>query len=243
MGKTTFALNVVENTLRECDKPVLFFSMEMSARDITLKMLSSMAKVNYSHLRSGEMNDGDWAKLSASMAMLKEKEFHVIDRPALTPTELKHRARKFKRSHPDLGLIVVDYLQLMTVPSLTGNRNLEIGHISAALKTLAKELKIPVIALSQLNRSVDERRDKRPFMSDLRDSGSIEQDADVILFVYREEVYDKDNKDVKGLAEIVIGKQRNGAIGNINLTFRGEFSRFDNYCPKSFAMANHLSVV
>jgi replicative DNA helicase len=152
----------------------------------------------------------------------------MVDKPALTPTEVKHRARKHKRENPDLGLIVVDYLQLMQNPAYQNNRNLEISNISGQLKALAKELKVPVIALSQLNRGVEDRAIKKPMMRDLRDSGSIEQDADVILFVHREEVYDQDNPDLKGLADVIIGKQRNGEIGEVGLTFRGEYCRFEN---------------
>lgn len=228
MGKTSFAMNIAEAVLTQTDKSVLLFSMEMSAKDIMMRMSSSLGRLPFSKIRAAELEAHDWTLLGAAFERVAKLEFGIIDKPALTPNELKHKARKFKREHPNLGLIVVDYLQLMQSHKYQNNRNLEVSHISNELKALAKELKIPVVALSQLNRGVEERRDKRPMMSDLRDSGAIEQDADVVLFVYRDEVYNQDDPDVKGQAEIIIGKQRNGEIGKVKLTFRGEFCRFEN---------------
>ena len=228
MGKTTFAMNIVEAVLTRTDQSVLVFSMEMSAKDLGLRMVSSLSMVPFSKVRAAELEDADWAKLTLCFDKLDKMKLTIIDKPALTPTEVKHRARKHKREHPDLGLIVIDYLQLMQSPAYQNNRNLEISNISGQLKALAKELKVPVIALSQLNRGVEDRANKKPMMRDLRDSGSIEQDADVIMFVHREEVYKSDDPDLKGLADIVIGKQRNGEIGEVGLTFRGEFCKFAN---------------
>ena len=229
MGKTTFALNIAESVLSETDQSVLLFSMEMSAEEILEKRISSIGRIPSSNLRTGQLSEEDWSKITVSMQKVKNGKMTIVDTPALTPLDIKHRARAFKRQNPDLGLIVIDYLQLMQVNEKGLNRTQEVTKISNSLKALAKELNIPVIAISQLNRSVDERADKRPRMSDLRESGAIEQDADVILFVYREEVYDKDKPEAKGKAEIVIGKQRSGGIGSINITFKGEFSLFEEY--------------
>jgi replicative DNA helicase len=228
MGKTTFAMNIAEAVLTQTDKSVLVFSMEMSAKDIMMRMASSLGFLSFSKIRSAQLEDDDWAKLTLAFTKVENMKLSIVDKAALTPTEVKHKARKFKRENPDLGLIVIDYLQLMQSPAYQNNRNLEISNISGQLKALAKELKVPVIALSQLNRGVEDRHNKKPMMRDLRDSGSIEQDADVIMFVHREEVYKPDDPDLKGLADIVIGKQRNGEIGDIGLIFRGEFCKFAN---------------
>ena len=228
MGKTTFAMNIAETVLTKTDKSVLMFSMEMSARDIMMKFSASLGRVDFGKIRSANLDNHDWNLLTDSFDRAMNLNFGIIDKPALTPYELKHKARKFKREHPNLGLIVVDYLQLMQCLGYEKNRNLEVSKISNELKALAKELKVPVLALSQLNRGVEERADKKPMMSDLRDSGTIEQDADVVMFVYRPEVYYPDNQDVKGKANIIISKQRNGEIGHVDLVFRGEFCRFDN---------------
>jgi len=228
MGKTTFAMNIAEAILTQTDRAVLFFSMEMSARDIAERLCASMGKIDFSKIRSAKLEDHDWQRLSVTFNQIEKLDLTIVDKPALTPLQLKHKARKFKREHPNLGVIIVDYLQLMQCLGYEKNRNLEVSKISNELKTLAKELNVPVIALSQLNRSVEERKDKKPMMSDLRDSGSIEQDADVVMFVHRDEVYDPDNKDLKGLANLIISKQRNGETGIIDLTFRGEFCRFEN---------------
>ena len=228
MGKTTLAMNIAEAVLTQTDKSVLVFSMEMSAKDIMMRMASSLGLLPFSKIRSAELEDSDWAKLTLAFEKVEKMKLSIVDKPALTPTEVKHKARKFKRENPDLGLIVIDYLQLMQSPNHQNNRNLEISNISSQLKALAKELKVPVIALSQLNRGLEDRANKKPMMRDLRDSGSIEQDADVIIFVHREEVYKTDDPDLKGLADIIIGKQRNGEIGEVPLTFRGEFCKFAN---------------
>ena len=227
MGKTTFALNILENVLMNTDRSALFFSLEMPKKDIMLKICSSHSKVHFEKLRAKGLDDDDWSKFTVSMATLKDSKLGIVDTPSLTPMQVKHRARKFKRENPDLGLIVVDYLQLMRVPGYENNRTQEVSEISRSLKSLAKELNIPVIAISQLNRAVDDRRDKRPLMSDLRESGAIEQDADVIMFVYRHEVYELLSNESKGKAEVIISKQRNGPIGSVNLVFKGEISRFE----------------
>ncbi|WP_440993531.1 replicative DNA helicase [Cysteiniphilum litorale] len=228
MGKTTFAMNIAEAVLTQTDKSVLVFSMEMSAKDIMMRMASSLGMLPFSRIRSAQLEDDDWAKLTLAFTKVENMKLSIVDKAALTPTEVKHKARKFKRENPDLGLIVIDYLQLMQSPAYQNNRNLEISNISGQLKALAKELKVPVIALSQLNRGLEDRANKKPMMRDLRDSGSIEQDADVIMFVHREEVYKPDDPELKGLAEVVVGKQRNGEIGDVGLMFRGEFCKFGN---------------
>jgi len=226
MGKTTFAMNIAENVLKNTDKSVLFFSMEMSARDIMERMIASHGLLDFSKVRSANFSFEEWNDVAKIATELKKKKLTIVDKPALTPQDLKHKARKFKRFNKDLGLIIVDYLQLMQCPMYQNNRTLEVSRISNDLKALSKELKIPVIVISQLNRAVDSRQDKRPFMSDLRDSGSIEQDADIILFVYREEVYNDINRDIKGHADIIIAKHRNGETGTVNLTFKGEHCKF-----------------
>jgi replicative DNA helicase len=231
MGKTTFAMNICENAALSNDKPVLVFSLEMPKEQITQRILASLSKVNLTRIRTGQLDDEDWARISSTMGILLEKQnLFIDDTAALTPTELRTRARRLFREHNGLSLIMIDYLQLMRVPEYSGtpNRTLEIAEITRSLKSLAKELHVPVVALSQLNRSLEQRADKRPQNSDLRESGSIEQDADVIMFIYRDEVYHEDS-DYKGIAEIILGKQRNGPIGSVRLLFRGEYSRFDNY--------------
>lgn len=227
MGKTTFAMNLAENVARGADKPVLVFSLEMPAEDIVLRMISSLGRVEQNALRNGRLEDEHWAKITTAMEVLaKDFNMHIDDSAGLSPSEMRSRARKLYKEHNGLSMIVVDYLQLMKVPGYENNRTQEVSEISRALKSLAKELHVPVIALSQLNRGVDDRADKRPMMSDLRESGAIEQDADVIMFVYRDEVYHKDKEDNKGLGEIIIGKQRNGPIGSIKVHFEGRFCRF-----------------
>ncbi|WP_395946664.1 replicative DNA helicase [Caedibacter taeniospiralis] len=227
MGKTTFAMNLSENVARGADKPVLVFSLEMPAEDIVLRMISSLGRVEQNALRNGRLEDEHWAKITTAMEVLaKDFNMHIDDSAGLSPSEMRSRARKLYKEHNGLSMVVVDYLQLMKVPGYENNRTQEVSEISRALKSLAKELHVPVIALSQLNRGVDDRADKRPMMSDLRESGAIEQDADVIMFVYRDEVYHKDKEDNKGLGEIIIGKQRNGPIGSIKVHFEGRFCRF-----------------
>ncbi|UYU31631.1 replicative DNA helicase [Siccibacter colletis] len=234
MGKTTFAMNLCENAAMLQDKPVLIFSLEMPAEQIMMRMLASLSRVDQTRIRTGQLDDEDWARISGTMGILLEKRnMYIDDSSGLTPTEVRSRARRIFREHGGLSLIMVDYLQLMRVPSLSDNRTLEIAEISRSLKALAKELQVPVVALSQLNRSLEQRADKRPVNSDLRESGSIEQDADLIMFIYRDEVY-HENSDMKGIAEIILGKQRNGPIGTVRLTFNGQWSRFDNYAGPQY---------
>ncbi|GAB6263725.1 replicative DNA helicase [Photobacterium sp. R1] len=234
MGKTTFAMNLCENAAMEQEKPVLIFSLEMPAEQIMMRMLASLSRVDQTKIRTGQLDDEDWARISSTMGILMEKKnMYIDDSSGLTPTEVRSRARRIAREHGGLSLIMVDYLQLMRVPGLQDNRTLEIAEISRSLKALAKELNVPVVALSQLNRSLEQRADKRPVNSDLRESGAIEQDADLIMFIYRDEVYHEDSA-LKGIAEIIIGKQRNGPIGSVRLTFQGQFSRFDNYAGPAF---------
>ncbi len=229
MGKTTFAMNLVENAMMMEEKPVLVFSLEMPSEQIMMRMLASLSRVDQTKIRTAQLDDEDWARISNTMRMLKDKDtLYVDDSSALTPMELRSRARKLARERGGISMIMIDYLQLMHVPDKSDNRTLEIAEISRSLKALAKELEVPVIALSQLNRTLEQRADKRPVNSDLRESGSIEQDADLIMFIYRDEVY-HENSQEKGIAEIIIGKQRNGPIGTVRLTFQGQFSRFDNY--------------
>ncbi len=229
MGKTTFAMNLCENAAMAQDKPVLIFSLEMPAEQLMMRTLASLSRVDQTNIRTGKLEDPDWARVTISMGKLMEKNnIFIDDSSGLTPTELRTRARRVARDNGGLSMIMVDYLQLMRVPGLSENRTLEISEISRSLKALAKELKVPVVALSQLNRSLEQRADKRPINSDLRESGAIEQDADLIMFIYRDEVYHEDSAS-KGIAEVIIGKQRNGPIGKVKLTFQGQFSRFDNY--------------
>lgn len=229
MGKTTFAMNICENVSLTNDKSVMIFSLEMPTEQLMMRSLASLSRVNQTSIRTGQLDDEDWARLSGTMGLLLEKKnIYIDDSSGLTPMDVRSRARRLSREHGGLSLIMIDYLQLMRVPSLSDNRTLEIAEISRSLKALAKELNVPVIALSQLNRSLEQRADKRPVNSDLRESGSIEQDADLIMFIYRDEVY-HENSDMKGIAEIIIGKQRNGPIGTVRLTFNGQWSRFDNY--------------
>lgn len=234
MGKTTFAMNLCENAALTQEKPVLIFSLEMPGEQIMMRILASLSRVDQTKIRTGQLDDEDWARISSTMGLLLEKKnMYIDDSSGLTPTEVRSRARRIFREHGGLSLIMIDYLQLMRVPSLTENRTLEIAEISRSLKALAKELQVPVVALSQLNRSLEQRSDKRPVNSDLRESGSIEQDADLIMFIYRDEVYN-DNSEEKGIAQIIIGKQRNGPIGTTRLTFQGQWSRFDNYAGPQY---------
>lgn len=234
MGKTTFAMNLCENAAMTEDKPVLVFSLEMPGEQLMMRMLASMSRVDQTRIRTGQLDDEDWARISSTMGILLEKHnMYIDDSSGLTPTDVRSRARRVFREHDGLSLIMIDYLQLMRVPTITENRTLEIAEISRSLKALAKELQVPVVALSQLNRGLEQRQDKRPINSDLRESGSIEQDADVIMFIYRDEVY-HENSDLKGIAEIILGKQRNGPIGTVRLTFNGQWSRFDNYAGPQY---------
>ncbi|MDU5237902.1 MAG: replicative DNA helicase [Haemophilus parainfluenzae] len=229
MGKTTFAMNLCENAAMASDKPVLVFSLEMPAEQIMMRMIASLARVDQTKIRTGQnLDETEWSKIASVFGMFKQKNnLYIDDSSGLTPTELRSRARRVYRENGGLSMIMVDYLQLMRAPAFSDNRTLEIAEISRSLKALAKELEVPVIALSQLNRTLEQRADKRPVNSDLRESGSIEQDADLIMFIYRDEVYNENSED-KGVAEIIIGKQRNGPIGRVRLAFNGQFSRFDN---------------
>ncbi|WP_335342257.1 replicative DNA helicase [Sedimenticola hydrogenitrophicus] len=228
MGKTTFAMNVAENVALLSGKPVAVFSMEMPGESLAMRMMSSLGRINQTRVRTGKLEDDEWPRLTSAVSMLAETKFYIDDTPALSPLEVRARARRLMREHGELGLIMLDYLQLMQVPGMSDNRTNEISTISRSLKALAKELNVPVIALSQLNRSLEQRTNKRPIMSDLRESGAIEQDADLVVFIYRDEVYHEDSPD-KGIAEIIIGKQRNGPIGSVRLTFLGEYTKFENY--------------
>lgn len=234
MGKTTFALNMCQQVAMSQSKPVLIFSLEMPADQLMMRMLSTLSSIDQTRIRTGQLDDEDWARITSSMGLLMEKcNLYIDDSASLTPTDLRSRARRLFREQGGLSLIMVDYLQLMRAPGHSENRTQEIAEISRSLKALAKELQVPVIALSQLNRSLEQRSEKRPLNSDLRESGSIEQDADLILFIYRDEVY-HENSQLKGIAEIIIGKQRNGPIGTVRLTFQGHYSRFDNYAGAPF---------
>ena len=233
MGKTTFAMNLVENVLLG-GAPVLVFSMEMPAESLVMRSLSSLGRIDQNRVRSGKLEEEDWPRLTSTMAMLNEQKLFIDDTGGLSPTEVRARARRVARECGGaLGLIMVDYLQLMRVPGLETNRVNEISEISRSLKGLAKEMNCPVIALSQLNRSLEQRPNKRPVMSDLRESGAIEQDADVIMFIYRDEVYNPESED-KGTAEIIIGKQRNGPIGKVHLAFLGKYLRFEDLAPEYY---------
>ena len=227
MGKTTLALNMAEHAAIKTRKAVAVFSMEMSASQLALRLISSNGRVNATRLRTGQLEDEDWSRVTSAIRMLRDAKIFIDDTPGLSPDVLRAKARRLKREH-DLGLIVIDYLQLMAVPGNNENRATEISEISRSLKGLAKELNVPVLALSQLNRSLETRADKRPVMADLRESGAIEQDADVIVFIYRDDYYNKENSPDKGLAEVIIGKQRNGPTGSCKLKFFGEYTRFDN---------------
>ena len=233
MGKTSLAMNMAENAAVGHKIPVAVFSMEMPGTQLALRMMASLGRINAHRVRTGKLDDDDWPRLTSAVSLLNEAPIFIDDTPALTPMELRARARRLKREH-GLGLIIIDYLQLMqSTERNEENRATEISNITRALKGLAKELDVPVIAMSQLNRSVESRQDKKPVMSDLRESGAIEQDADVILFIYRDEVYNKESP-VKGTADIIIAKQRNGPIGEVRLTFLGEYTRFENYTSAGY---------
>ena len=230
MGKTSFALNVGEHVAVDQGLPIAVFSMEMGAEQLALRVLCSVGRLDAQRIRTGRLQESEWDRLTLCVDRLRPAQIHIDETPGLNPLELRARARRLSRQSGGLGLIIVDYIQLMSGTGGGENRTTEISEITRSLKGLAKELNCPVIALSQLNRTVEQRADKRPVMSDLRESGAIEQDADVILFIYRDEVYNKDTQD-KGVAEIIIGKQRNGPIGTVRLTFLGQYTKFDNHAP------------
>ncbi|HEY9035158.1 MAG TPA: replicative DNA helicase [Pseudomonadales bacterium] len=235
MGKTSLAMNMVEHAALHQDKPVVVFSLEMPAESLMMRMVASMARINLKHLNKGDLGDEEHDKLALAVSKLQDRPLFIDDTPGLTPMEMRSRLRRLQREHGNPALVMVDYLQLMQGSANNReNRVAEISEISRALKTLAKEFHCPLMALSQLNRAVDQRPNKRPHMSDLRDSGAIEQDADVIAFIYRDEVYNKEDSKDKGKAEILISKQRNGPIGDFKLAFIGEYTRFDNLADEAY---------
>ena len=233
MGKTAFALNIAENVALDSGLPVAVFSMEMAGTQLVMRMMGSVGKLDQHKVRTGRLQDDDWQRLTYAVGKLNDAPMYIDESAALTALDLRARARRLHRQCGKLGLIVIDYLQLMSGSSHGENRATEISEISRSLKALAKELDVPVVALSQLNRSLEQRPNKRPVMSDLRESGAIEQDADVILFIYRDEVYNPETPE-KGISEIIIGKQRNGPIGTVRLAFQGEFTRFENLAHGSY---------
>jgi len=234
MGKTTFAMNIAEHVAIKEQVPVAVFSMEMPGEQLAMRMISSLGRIDQHRVRTGKLEDDEWPRMTSAINILAETKLYIDDTPAMTPTEVRARCRRLARENDGkLGLVVLDYLQLMQSPGSESRVN-EISDISRSLKALAKELNVPVIALSQLNRSLEQRPNKRPIMSDLRESGAIEQDADVIVFIYRDEVYNKETTD-KGTAEIIIAKQRNGPIGTTRLTFLGQYTRFENFIHDPYA--------
>ncbi len=236
MGKTAFSVNIGENVAIDTGLPVAIFSMEMGGAQLAMRMLGSVGRLDQHRLRTGRLNDEDWPRLTHAIQKMNEAQIYIDETPALSSIELRARSRRLARQCGRLGLIIVDYLQLMSANTPGENRATEISEISRNLKGLAKELNCPVIALSQLNRSLEQRPNKRPVMSDLRESGAIEQDADLILFIYRDEVYNPDSPD-KGTAEIIIGKQRNGPIGAVRMTFLGSYTKFENYTGPAIAFS------
>lgn len=234
MGKTSFAMCIAEHVAIKEQLPVAVFSMEMPGEHLAMRMLSSLGRIDQHRLRIGQLEDEEWPRMTSALNLLAGTRLFIDDTPALTPVDLRARSRRLAREHGKLGLIVIDYLQLMQAPGAGDNRVAEISEISRSLKGLAKELNTPVLALSQLNRNLEQRPNKRPVMSDLRESGSIEQDADLIVFIYRDEVYHEDSPD-KGSAEIIIAKQRNGPIGTMRLTFLGQYTRFENFAEDPYA--------
>ncbi len=233
MGKTAFAMNLVEHAILHQEKPVLVFSLEMPAQSLIFRLLSSVGKIDQTKIRSGQLSEDDWPGFNNAVSKLKDRPLFIDDSAAITPMEMRSRARRIVREHGELAMVVVDYLQLMQIKGSSENRVAEISEISRSLKLLAREFECPVIALSQLNRGLEQRPNKRPQMSDLRESGAIEQDADVITFIYRDEVYNEDSAD-KGMAEIIIGKQRNGPIGMLRLSFVGRYTPFENYAQARY---------
>ncbi len=233
MGKTTFAMNIAEHVAISGQRPVAVFSMEMPGEQLAMRMMSSLGRIDQHRVRTGKLEDDEWPRMTSAVNILSETRLFIDDTGGLTPTEVRARCRRLAREHGPLGLVLLDYLQLMKCPG-SDNRVNEISEISRSLKALAREMNVPVIALSQLNRSLENRPNKRPVMSDLRESGALEQDADVIMFIYRDEVYNPESQD-KGIAEIIIGKQRNGPIGTVRLTFLGQYTRFENFISDPYA--------
>ncbi len=233
MGKTSLAMNMAEHAVMEGENAVLVFSMEMPSEQLVIRMLSSLGRIDQTRMRTGDMHEDDWPRFTSAVSQLKDKRLFIDDTPALTPNDLRTRARRVARETGGLGLIVVDYLQLMRVAGTKENRTNEVSEISRNLKAIAKEMKCPLVAVSQLNRGLESRTDKRPLMADLRESGAIEQDADLILFIYRDDVYNSESPD-KGTAEIIIAKQRNGPIGSLRLSFIGNLTKFENLAPERY---------
>ena len=227
MGKTSFAMNLVENALFNTKKVVIVFSLEMPGEQLMMRMLASLGRINQSKVRSGKLEEEDWPKLVSAIERIKDKKLFIDDTAGISPSEMRARIRRIMREHGDIALIMIDYLQLMEIPGFSEGRTNEISTISRSLKAIAKEFHVPIIALSQLNRSLEQRPNKRPVNSDLRESGAIEQDADIIMFIYRDEVYNPDT-EYKGLGEIIISKHRNGPIGSVRLAFIGQYTRFEN---------------
>jgi replicative DNA helicase len=228
MGKTAFALNIAEHIGVEVGLPVAIFSLEMSGPQLAMRFLSSVARIDQTRMRSAKLTDEDWDKMTVALGKLHDAPIFIDETGAINSTDLRARARRLHRQCGKLGLIVIDYLQLMSSNREGENRATEISEVSRSIKSLAKELQVPILALSQLSRKVEERNDKRPLMSDLRESGAIEQDADIIMMMYRDEYYNKDKGDNKGVAEVIIGKHRNGPTGTVRLTFLGEYTKFVN---------------
>ncbi|MCH8531847.1 MAG: replicative DNA helicase [Saccharospirillum sp.] len=233
MGKTTFAMNLVEDAVLNQDKPVVVFSLEMPSEQLITRSIASLGRIDMGRVKSGKLKEDDFPKLTKAVNLLKDRKLFIDDTAGLSPSEMRSRIRRLVREHGDVGMIMVDYLQLMKIKGFTEGRTNEISEISRTLKAIAKEFECPMVALSQLNRSLEQRPNKRPVNSDLRESGAIEQDADIIMFIYRDEVYNEDSKD-KGMAEIIIGKQRNGPIGTTRLAFLGQYSRFENLAPEQY---------
>jgi replicative DNA helicase len=229
MGKSTFAFNIAEAVAITQGRPVAFFSLEMPGEQLAMRMLASLSRITLDKLRRGDLSDHEWTRIVSGISLMANTKLFIDDTPNVTVNDIRSRCRQFRREQNDLALVVIDYLQLMQSTAATHkeNRTQQLSETSRALKLLARELQVPVIALSQLNRSLESRSDKRPMMSDLRESGAIEQDADLIVFIYRDEVYDKNSKD-KNVAEIIIAKQRNGPIGTMRLSYAGHYTRFDN---------------
>ena len=234
MGKTSLLVNMIEHAVMTAEGAVLFFTMEMPSEQIVMRMLSSLGRIDQTRMRTGDMHEDDWPRFTSAVSQLKDKKLYIDDTPALTPNDIRTRARRVAREAGGISLIVVDYLQLMRGSGPFENRTNEISEISRSLKAIAKELRCPMVAASQLNRGLENRTDRRPVMSDLRESGAIEQDADVILFIYRDEVYNPDSPD-KGTAEIIISKQRNGPIGTCRLSFIGNLTKFENLAPERYS--------
>ncbi|GBU09294.1 replicative DNA helicase DnaB [Gammaproteobacteria bacterium] len=243
MGKTSLAMNIVENVALNTQEPVAVFSLEMPSEQLTMRMISSNGRINQSNLRSGNLNQADFPRLVGAVGALNSTKLFIDDSSSLSPANMLARARRLQREHGQLALVMVDYLQLMKIQGSGDNRVAEVSEISRSLKQMARELNCPVLVLSQLNRSLEQRPNKRPIMSDLRESGAIEQDADVICFVYRDEVYNKEESNPnRGKAEIIIGKQRNGPIGTVHLKFTGEYTRFDNLALEEYEDVRQTSM-